>query len=294
MVHEAVRQSSSEVANGSHSGQASVTEWLLRITEWRAVRVGALDRTGMRLETSSHLPGEPLNLEEAVVPMLFPAEWQQTDRLFRPSIETPLGSFELELRVAGVLASTAVEASQACCGETRLFSWNTQGHSAELFLCSVKPQLPPGMHVTACCAALWRVRAEGGSPAEFAFSCRWSPGSKQERGAPCSGQGLEAVEWTANRTCLTLGTLDAETFASFGRGVEGFPKRWLKERWNVWPEDLELVQYCSDGLLVSPPPIAVGEVVQVQFVAAWSPAPDTQSATWFAVDLPPDQILSSL
>jgi hypothetical protein len=28
-------------------------------------------------------------------------------------------------------------------------------------------------------------------------------------------------------------------------------------------------------------------------VAAWSPAPDTQAATWFAADLSPEQILSS-
>lgn len=62
MVHKAVRQSSSEVADAGNSGHALVAVWLFPITKWRTARVRALDRPGMQLETSSRLPRGALKL----------------------------------------------------------------------------------------------------------------------------------------------------------------------------------------------------------------------------------------
>jgi hypothetical protein len=225
--------------------------------------------------------------------MLFPGSWQPTNDDPSSYIKTPWGSLHLDLHMAG--SSLVMERAQtyALANGPLLLVSNSARFSAALLLSQVHPELPESMRITASYAAMWRVRAE--QPlADYAFSCRWTPDSKRLPGGPCSGEGLEAQEWSDGHTSLTLGTQDLAAMMAYQSRGGVAPQSWDQAAWSSRPEEVNVVEYLPDGFLVKPPSVEPGEVVQVQFVVAWAPEPEGDIASWYAVDLPPSQALSAL
>ena len=99
--------------------------------------------------------------------------------------------------------------------------------------------------------------------AECAFYCLHAGGTDIGAGDHCSGERLEAQEWTRNGFTVTLGT---QTVAEPDAGV---------------------VEYIPDGFVVRPPGLQPDEMIQVQFAAAWVPEDGDSTASWFAVDFTP-------
>ena len=174
-----------------------------------------------------------------------------------PGIDTPIGRFQLTCSaVTGEPQYFVVE------GGARVWAWSGDGVDAEVWVGRVERALPEGMAVRDCYAAIWRVRAKR-DLAECAFYCLHAGGTDIGAGDHCSGERLEAQEWTRNGFTVRLGT---QTVAEPDAGV---------------------VEYLPDGFVVRPPGLQPDEMSQVQVAAAWVPEDGDSTASWFAVDFTP-------
>ena len=70
-----------------------------------------------------------------------------------------------------------------------------------------------------------------------------------------------------------------------------FPLRMTRTMSHAEVQDANIVQYPPDGFVVSPPALRANELIQVQFVVAWSSEPGGSDANWFAVDFSPEAFL---
>jgi hypothetical protein len=225
--------------------------------------------------------------------MLFPGSWQPISGKMSPVLRTPLGTFRLDLQIAGMpLHSDDVQVYSLLHGP-QLFVSTTNLVSAALLLTPVHPELPKGKQVTASYAAVWRIQVER-SLADYAFSCRWTPESRRRPGSPCSGQGLEAQIWSDGQTSLTLGTQNLWAMLAYRGSSRAVPPRWMEAAWSSRPEEVSFAKYLPDGFVVTPPELEAGEMGQIHFVIAWAPEPEGDTACWFAVDLSPSEVLSGI
>ena len=161
-------------------------------------------------------------------------------------------------------------------------------------VCRPHLDLPSGMNVTDCHAAVWRIRAEKRPVTEYALTCRLEAPAGQQPGSPCSGQGLEAQEWSDGKINMTIGTQDAWAMVMYRNNGGILPDRWVQDLSGNRPEEVNLVEYANEGFILRPPGLQPGEIAQIQFVVAWAFEPGGEIANWYAVDLPPANIISTL
>jgi hypothetical protein len=225
--------------------------------------------------------------------MLFPGPWQPISRKRLPAVATPLGVFHLDLQIAGMSLNSDDWQVYSLPHGPQLFVSMTGLFSAALLLTPVHPELPEGLQITASYAAMWRIRAER-FLADYAVSCRWTPESEHLPGSPCNGQGLEAQEWSDGQTSLTLGTQNLWAMLAYQGSGGVVPPHWAETVWSERSEESRFAEHLPDGFVVRPLALQSGEVVQIQFVLAWAPEPDGDTACWFAVDLPPSQVISAI
>src|SRR5262245_43860312 len=90
---------------------------------------------------------------------LFPGEWQQTFDVALPALQSPLGIFLVDLEVGGHRMSKREFDTFLSRDGAQLVAWNSRGLMAQVMICDVVPQLPSGMEVEACRAAVCRIRA---------------------------------------------------------------------------------------------------------------------------------------
>ena len=205
--------------------------------------------------------GVRLYHSSAMSNLLFPGKWRQTDDIEKAAIETPLGTVRLEALIAGShLNSDQANTYASVFAEARLFVWNKPAVVVELMMCKMRDE----PDVTACHAAMWRIRAERQPVTDCVLTCRIEGASEYDHG-PCSGQFLDAQEWSAGITNVKIGV-----------------------------PQVDFTQYVTDGFVLEPPNLEPGQLAQFQFIVAWAPEPEGDYATWMALIQPPAHILSIL
>ena len=152
----------------------------------------------------------------------------------------------------------------------------------------INPDIPSHMRIGGCRAALWRVRAHG-SLHLVRFSCWWPDAPTLADGAPDTGEGLDAYTWWMGDSVLSVGTEDGEFLAHRASANNHVPSR-------LGPElSLSTVQYSQSRMDVPFSTLERGELLQVQFVAAWEESSSPESAsTWFAVEQRPALVYEQL
>ena len=223
-----------------------------------------------------------------------------------PTVSTPLGSLGFEAIVDGVSVCDLMPSvlSRTPVGG-RLFHWETDLFRADFLLTPLAPSLPKGMQVDGCWAGVWRVKAAADANA-LEFRCEWEPGYTWTEGGPSSGEWLDAQTWDDGKVQVTVGTQDPEALASRATRGDLLPTRWAKTL--GWPalsaDEIKVsdpVAYTPQGFRLSLPDLRRGELCQVHFIAAWSPAPPTPEeaqndsfyvSPWYAVDQTSALVLS--
>jgi len=215
-------------------------------------------------------------------------------RAVRPVVDTPFGSLTFGLQIDDELVSAlSAETYESRNTGALRWQWTSEFGEAHLAICGVRPDIPEGMEVTDCTAALWWIQAER-RVENWAISCRLEGLDPREAGAPCSGQGLDAQEWSNGKVSMTVGTQDMWAMLWYRNKGGLLPKRWTTEEWSRDPEMLSFVEYAPDGFVLKPPRLEPDEEVQFQFVVAWANEPCGDIGPWYAVDMPPAKILAAL
>jgi hypothetical protein len=219
--------------------------------------------------------------------MLFPERWPRSRAVRPPQITSPFAAFSFDLCVSGASIVTSAPGRDSPAGQ--VWEWSNEKLQAEVLVSQAKPQVPQGMNVEGCVAAIWRVRANQ-DLSVFSLACTHDRETSLGPGGPCSGQGLEAQEWHHGGKVLTLGTQSLEAMIAHRRRGGRFPARLMHMNLSDLAEE-DWVAYLPNGFKVQPPSLRPLEVIQVQFVAAWAPESGDDVSTWFAVDLAPSEIL---
>lgn len=205
----------------------------------------------------------------------------------RAEVVSPLGTLALEARAGATTFAGVPHAELSDDTGRRLLIWDAPPVRAELLVRPVMPELPAGMRVDGCVAAVWRVGADADGAGEVVFRCAWVDGKAPAPGGPSSGQALAAQTWANAAWTVCVGTPDAEGVLWTWRndGVS-LPAAW-RARVDVADPALVMIEEMDDaGITVRLPPLAAGETGQTHFVVAWArTAPDDVSA-WFAADIP--------
>jgi hypothetical protein len=205
-------------------------------------------------------------------------------------VATPLGFLARNYRGAEHILTLEREGHEIPETGARFNSWASAEIRLEELQVSAKLSTPQG--VVEGHAVL--IRSEALADAvELRASVVWQTGYQWTEVGPCSGEGLEAVTWNDAANRVTVGTEDAEYLAA--RAQRG---DWMPRRLEPWFQGIEfskrhsnLIQVTDTSLTIGSPPLRQGERVQLQFVIA-SAATDDRSATWFAVDRKPNEILA--
>lgn len=221
--------------------------------------------------------------------MLFPEIWPRSTAPRPPQILAPLAAFSLDLIVNG----ESIIGNHSGLNPTEQgLVWGLADDllEVEILTAAVAPNLPPGMFVDGCVAALCRLRARQAF-SDYAFVCTHDRQEVLGPGGPCSGQHLNAQEWSHSGTILTLGTQDLEAMIANRRGGGCFPLRLARHAESFESDDAKLATYLPSGFTVHPPALEPNEVIQVQFVAAWAPETSPELSTWFAVHFAPGDLV---
>ena len=203
-------------------------------------------------------------------------------------IQTSCGAFKLSAFLNASDPVPAADEVWAMQNGVILAVWDLPQARVELLRASVRPRLPAGMQLDGCEAAVWRYRARSDGLA-LTLRCGWDILPEGADGGPESGQALDAQTWDVGSQSVTIGTEDSEWLAQ--RAARGL---WMPQRLESELEtaDPYPVTYLSDGLQITLPDLAQGEIGQVHFVVAWAKRlHEKDASTWFAVDMPPERIL---
>ena len=129
------------------------------------------------------------------------------------------------------------------------------------------PDLPPGMTVEKCWAAIFTLVAGTQAPGAL-LRAQLLP-SRSTSGCPETGEGLEAQTWEGGGHLLAVGTEDEE----FLRARIGNPKLRAEARY----EPASLTVFLSN----LPP----NTTTEVHFIVAWNHFPEpVECSCWYAVD----------
>lgn len=132
------------------------------------------------------------------------------------------------------------------------------------------------MSVRRCRAALLSVYSEE-IITHFRFSIALHADSV---GHPCTGQGLEAIEWSSGGHLVVVGTEDGEYLRNRIRGLES--------------SDFDNFMYTPTELILDLWGLPTGESLSFHFVIAENPDPEpVEASAWYAVDCAHQQILTA-
>ena len=127
--------------------------------------------------------------------------------------QTPLGVVRLDavldgINVAGDLPTQTYRLPSggwvAC--------WHRPGFDLELLVCRPALSLPPGMPLTDCWAALWRLRTRE-AISFCTFTALWEEGYTWHQGGPDSGEWLYAKAWDDGQAEVLIVTEDGDSLA---------------------------------------------------------------------------------
>lgn len=180
------------------------------------------------------------------VERLFPGEWNATGSK-PPVLLSPLGEFTL-----GFDPVDTFEHLEFCNSRgDRLLVWRDPATHVELVIRSTEPELPEGMRVDGCVAAIWRARSTEGKLRDYTFRCEVLEQSTLYQGS-CSGEFLESKEWSDGSMTLALGTQDADAITRVPGTL--FPPRWLNDDWaTAEVHNIDLVRSTEQGFQIRPP-----------------------------------------
>jgi len=147
-----------------------------------------------------------------------------------------------------------------------------------LYLCSLKIELPQGMSVEnhdACilnCTAVRRMK-------NLIFQCYWE--NPFAKGSPETGECLDAQLWENRTSRVLIGT---ENFDALSRRL---PNCGIsRDNWHPFPEY---------GLLIKIPIIEPDQEISLHFLVASNTLPEPQDCScWFAVDIDHSKVLQCI
>jgi hypothetical protein len=176
------------------------------------------------------------------------------------------------------LASTYIDTP---IGQLKLHSTKSGGeiNSISLSQKAIDPHLPQGMEVIKCIAVLLQISVVK-TVNELYFCCNWESAVKE--GSVCSGEGLEAWEWTHNNNLVVIGTEDAES---------------LNKRIPVFPFELSNhpITIGKNRIQIRLRNLSVGQSYSLHFIVAWNDYPEIhEHSCWYAVDVPHEKIMQML
>jgi hypothetical protein len=213
--------------------------------------------------------------------------------MFASYFDTPFGKIDLSLLASPNSGRTEASPARRALRGAELVSWSAAHVDADLLLLALQPELPAGLAVTHCHAAVWRVRAHTSVDA-CTFEARWARTASPPDGGPSSGQFLNALTWSDDLTELSLGAPDAEGLVSYERAGIGLPAAWAGLLSVDDPASVSIEDYLSDGLRLRLPGLQPHESATIHFAVAWADAAANEDAPWFAVDIGPPVIRSCL
>ena len=208
------------------------------------------------------------------------------------ALQTPFGTIDLTVEFSDKIVGHRADESWEIPSGSRVLVWTNECLRAELLLGAVDVDLPPGMAVSGCHAAVWRLRARA-EISSCRFIAAWTA-HLTASGGPDSGEGLAAQSWDDGETTVTLGTADADWLERCGPAWKTFPASWSSLLNVDDPSNVIIEDYLPDGLALDLPELTAGEGGQIHFVVAWAPTWNEDSATWYAVDLSPQRIAAML
>lgn len=149
----------------------------------------------------------------------------------------------------------------------------------------VVPALPPDFPAVTATAAVWQ---RTGPTAPLTFFAYVTDVPADAHGGADSGERLDAMTFESPAGLMSFGGPDSELLHAYAREGTHLPKRWETVLSNE-----SHVDYEPAGLVWRLPDLARGESLTLCVVVAWS-EPASAPGTWFAVDMPADQVLQQL
>lgn len=165
--------------------------------------------------------------------------------------------------------------------------WRFKECEVEFFRADFIPKIPVHMKIDYCTAGIWRVKSFS-SALHLKFKT-FIPQKLKKNETPDfeTGEGLVSCLYENNKTRLSIGTEDEEYLALRARS-----QNWMPNRLEDTFLNTTTVEPISGGLQVIVPQIEMNEVMQIQFILAWTSQKYPNSSTWFAVDQNANFILS--
>lgn len=152
--------------------------------------------------------------------------------------------------------------------QARVVAGCASPESLSLKSADIQPTLPVGMRVDRCRAVLVRLTGTQG-PFQLQFSARLI---SQAKGHPCTGDRLEAIEWSDDRSLIVVGTEDAAALSTRMSGLD------IVQDQAIASYDRQAIQIRLSG--------KQSNDVTFHFIIAENPAPEpTPDGAWFAVDV---------
>lgn len=215
---------------------------------------------------------------------LFPVQQpiMQEQYVIAPQIHTPLGTIQLSVSLSE--QSLHPDRSYTLKNDTLLYVYHQDTLECELILCQLNPELPEGMSVEACWAAVFRLKPKlDGVIPECTFAANWQEGYTWTDYGSDTGQNLEAAQYSNEAYRLHLGTQDRDMLMLRRDQGDGVPLSFGQDMHGIRNADSK-VWSSKYGLQVPMTTIAAGELCQIHFVVAWSRMVEDDASTWFAVD----------
>jgi hypothetical protein len=204
------------------------------------------------------------------------------------AVASPFGVFRTRSVADGAVVNIEQGTARRLASEAVLNTFRNSRLEAQLLFGAVNPQLPRGMAVQGCRAAVWRVRAVV-SLRQLVFESWWQEPALDADGGPDTGEGLDALTWLTPAGAVSLGTEDGEFLKYRALAGEAMPHSLVPQL------DVSTIEYLPHGLRVPLQEVPAGSVVQVQFVVAWADSYTNESpSTWFAVEQRPTDLVRQL
>lgn len=224
---------------------------------------------------------------------LFPVQQpiMQEQHGIAPQIHTPLGTIQLSVS----LSEQPLHADRSYTLEngTLLYTYSHDALECELILCQLTPELPEGMNIKACWAAVFRIKPKlDGAIPECTFAANWQEGYTWTDYGSDTGQNLEAAQYSNEAYRLHLGTQDRDMLMLRRDQGDGVPLSFGQDMHGIRNADSK-VWSSKYGLQVPMTTIVAGELCQIHFVVAWSRMAEDDASTWFAVDQVTESIVEA-
>ncbi|WP_081161737.1 hypothetical protein [Ensifer aridi] len=156
----------------------------------------------------------------------------------------------------------------------RVTAYGLTDSDLTLRLVSFDPKLPPGMSVLNCTATLLTLESEGAVQS----ICLEARIDTSNEASPCTGEYLDAQEWSDGDNLVVIGTEDGAALDKRYPGY-GFDR-------------IAVVEFTRTSITLRLHPERELKSPSFHFIVAENPDPEPESASaWFAVDQPHDVLL---